>query len=75
MYESVIKCSHKEKMWLKQRGGTEMLQEKEDLFQTLKMFESLNRDHKIAISASIDAYRREELMQETGEAKKELLEV
>lgn len=40
-----------------------LLIEKEDLFETMKMFERLSRDHRIAISASIDAYRREEMLQ------------
>ena len=40
-----------------------MSKEKEDLIRMLNMLESLNHDHRIAISASIDAYRREELMQ------------
>lgn len=39
-----------------------LLSEKEDLQRTMRMFESLNRDHRIAVSASIDAYRREELL-------------
>ncbi len=51
-----------------------MLKEKEDLRRTLRMFESLNRDHRIAVAASIDAYRREEMMQES-EKVKELQEV
>ena len=41
-----------------------MLKEKEDLRRTLRMFESLSRDHRIAVAASIDAYRREEMLQE-----------
>ncbi len=43
--------------------------EKENLLRTMRMFEILNRDHRIAISASIDAYRREELMQEADRSK------
>ncbi len=39
-----------------------LLSEKEDLDRTMRMFESLNREHRIAISAGIDAYRREEMM-------------
>ena len=46
-----------------------MLREKEDLSRTLRMFENLNRDHRIAIAASIDAYRREEIMQESERVK------
>lgn len=45
-----------------------ILSEKEDLNKTMRMFESLNRDHRIAISASIDAYRREEMLQATPKA-------
>ena len=48
-----------------------MLREKEDLTRTLKMLESLNHDHRIAISTSIDAYRREEMMQELADKEKE----
>ena len=46
--------------------------EKDDLNRTMRMFESLNRDHRIAISASIDAYRREEMMQESIDIDKKL---
>lgn len=46
-----------------------MLKEKEDLRRTLRMLESLNRDHRIAIAASIDAYRREEMMQAADQVK------
>ncbi len=45
------------------------LSEREDLVRTIKMFESLNREHRIAVSASIDAYRREEIMQEADHEK------
>lgn len=51
-----------------------MLIEKEDLLRTMKMFEGLNRDHRIAISARIDAYRREEMMQVSENVTKELQE-
>ncbi len=51
-----------------------MLVEKEDLFRTMKMLEKLNRDHRLVISASIDAYRRDELMQEAESGVKELQE-
>lgn len=47
-----------------------MLREKEDLTRTLKMLESLNHDHRIAISTSIDAYRREEMMQELADRER-----
>lgn len=46
-----------------------MLKEKDDLKRTLRMFESLNRDHRIAVAASIDAYRREEMLQEADQVK------
>ncbi len=48
-----------------------ILSEKEDLNKAMRMFESLNRDHRIAISASIDAYRREEMLQEAFNDTKE----
>lgn len=48
-----------------------MLKEKEDLNRTLKMLENLNHDHRIAIYASIDAYHREEMMQELTDKEKE----
>ncbi|MBD5549514.1 MAG: hypothetical protein HDQ97_19400 [Lachnospiraceae bacterium] len=51
-----------------------ILSEKEDLNKAMRMFESLNREHRIAISASIDAYRREEMLQETFNNTKELKE-
>lgn len=46
-----------------------LLSDKEDLDRTMRMFESLNREHRIAVSASIDAYRREEIMQEADRTK------
>ena len=46
-----------------------MSKEKEDLIMMLNVLESLNHDHRIAISASIDAYRREEMLQEADQVK------
>ncbi len=43
--------------------------EKTDLKRTLKMLESLSRDHRIDISARIDAYYRDEMLRESGEPK------
>ena len=51
-----------------------ILSEKEDLNKAMRMFESLNRENRIAISASIDSYRREEMLQETFNNTKELKE-
>lgn len=49
-------------------------EEKKDLEKAMRMLESLNRDHRISIAAAIDAYRREELLEESGR-KEELVEV
>lgn len=45
--------------------------EKTDLNRTLKMLESLSRDHRIDISARIDAYYRDEMLKESGKRQQE----
>lgn len=45
--------------------------EKTDLNRTLRMLESLSRDHRIDISARIDAYYRDEMIRKSEEMKDE----
>lgn len=51
-----------------------ILNEKEDLQRTMKMFESLNERHRLYVSGTIDAFGKEELMQKMSDDSKELQE-
>lgn len=43
--------------------------EKADLSRAVKMFETLSREHRIDISARIDAYYRDEMLNAGEQAK------
>lgn len=50
---------------------TALENEKADLSKTVKMFENLSREHRIDISARIDAYYRDEMLN-AGEKVKQM---